>query len=45
MVLYFVDEFLRVLDAGVQRQETEDSLILTISIPKSRAAETVSPHT
>ena len=24
------------IDAGVQRQETEDSLILTISIPKSR---------
>ena len=25
------------IDAGVQREETEDSLILTISIPKSRA--------
>ena len=33
------------IDAGVRREETEDSLILTISIPKSRAAETVSPHT
>ena len=26
------------IDAGVQRQETEDSLILTISIPKSKRA-------
>lgn len=26
------------IDAGVQRQETEDSLILTISIPKSKKA-------
>ena len=28
------------IDAGVQRQETEDSLILTISIPKSKATQT-----
>ena len=27
------------IDAGVKRQETEDSLILTISIPKSKAAQ------
>ncbi len=33
------------IDAGVRREETEDSLILTISIPKSRAAEHASPHT
>ena len=32
------------IDAGIRREETEDSLILTISIPKSRAAETVSPQ-
>ena len=28
------------IDAGVQRQETEDSLILTISIPKSKVNQT-----
>ena len=28
------------IDAGVQRQETEDSLILTISIPKTKASQT-----
>ena len=33
------------IDAGVRREETEDSLILTISIPKSRVPESVSPHT
>ena len=33
------------IDAGIRREETEDSLILTISIPKSRAAEHASPHT
>lgn len=27
------------IDAGVKRQETEDSLILTISIPKSKASQ------
>ena len=26
------------INAGMQREETEDSLILTISIPKSRAS-------
>lgn len=30
------------IDAGVQRQETEDSLILTISIPKSKKASAAS---
>ena len=25
------------IDAGVKREETEDSLILTISIPKNRS--------
>ena len=33
------------IDAGIRREETEDSLILTISIPKSRVPESVSPHT
>lgn len=28
------------IDAGVQRQETDDSLILTISIPKNKTAQT-----
>ena len=26
------------IDAGMKREETEDSLILTISIPKNKAA-------
>ena len=30
------------IDAGMKREETEDSLILTISIPKSKAAATTS---
>ena len=28
------------IDAGIKRQETEDSLILTISIPKNKPAQT-----
>ena len=27
------------IDAGVRREETEDQLILTISIPKGKSAE------